>query len=237
MPVYGSPNKHSMSGKAKQTTISYPNIYFSVFNFDEIFNGIVLTDNEMVCVELVAMDKAETVNISVFLGSIRYEILKSTLENRASLKSKFLKQVSLGMYPGEPQSQFITMNGPKCRGRVEMCVSAFKPDINKDFVVSFDREADHLETETDLSRGEQAGTSSRTKPRLDSEKDPDPANRRLSANSKARYHVSNNWMFKPSSGHHYVNAQLTYLTLRWDELLDDLMECRKKPTLQTKYRS
>jgi hypothetical protein len=37
-----------MSGKAKETTISYPNIYFSVFNFDEIFNGIVLTDNEMV---------------------------------------------------------------------------------------------------------------------------------------------------------------------------------------------
>ena len=33
------------------------------------------------------------------------------------------------------------------RGRVEMCVSAFKPDINKDFVVSFDREADLLERE------------------------------------------------------------------------------------------
>ena len=46
--MYGSPNKHNMSGKAKHTTISYPNIYFSVFNFDEIFNGIVLTDNEMV---------------------------------------------------------------------------------------------------------------------------------------------------------------------------------------------
>ena len=38
-----------------------------------------------VCVELVAVDKAETVQISVFLGSIRYEILRSTLENRVSL--------------------------------------------------------------------------------------------------------------------------------------------------------
>ncbi|XP_063677904.1 uncharacterized protein KIAA0930 homolog [Bolinopsis microptera] len=228
VPVYGSPNKHNMSGKAKSTSISYPNIYFSVFNFDEIFNGIVLTDNEMVCVELVAVDKAETVQISVFLGSIRYEILRSTLENRASLKSKFLKQVSLGLYPGEQTSQFITMNGPKCRGRVEMCVSSFKPDINKDFVVSFDREADHLETEGGKGGG---GSSVRSVSRSS---EPDTSDsRRLSSNSKQRY-VSNNWVFKPSSSHNYVNAQLTYLTLRWDELLDDLIECKKKPTLKSR---
>ena len=40
-----------------------------------------------------------------------------------------------------------------------MCVSAFKPDINKDFVVSFDREADLLEREVSKEspqlRGEQ----------------------------------------------------------------------------------
>ena len=47
-------------------------------------------------------------------------------------------------------------------------------------------------------------------------------------------YVSNNWVFKPSSTHHYVNAQLTYLTLRWDELLDDLIECKKKPTLKSR---
>ena len=55
--VYGTPNKHTMYGKAKETTISYPNIYFSVFNFDEAFDGIVLTENEMVCVELIAVDQ------------------------------------------------------------------------------------------------------------------------------------------------------------------------------------
>jgi len=230
--VYGSPNKHNMSGKAKSTSISYPNIYFSVFNFDEIFNGIVLTDNEMVCVELVAVDKAETVQISVFLGSIRYEILRSTLENRASLKSKFLKQLSLGLYPGEQTSQFITMNGPKCRGRVEMCVSSFKPDINKDFVVSFDREADHLETEGGKGGGGGGGGSS-SRPVSRSSEPETSDSRRLSSNSKQRY-VSNNWVFKPSSSHNYVNAQLTYLTLRWDELLDDLIECKKKPTLKSR---
>ena len=65
--VYGTPNKHTMYGKAKETTISYPNIYFSVFNFDEAFDGIVLTENEMVCVELIAVDQVQHLETSLKL--------------------------------------------------------------------------------------------------------------------------------------------------------------------------
>ena len=74
--VYGSPNKSNMSGKAKHTFISYPNIYFSVYNFDEIFNGIVLTDNEMVC-HLCNFDQAMIILKQRALSIYLYTIIPS----------------------------------------------------------------------------------------------------------------------------------------------------------------
>ena len=51
----------------------------------QAFADIIVRDSEMVCVELVAMDRHGTFQGVVFLGSIRYEALKKVYDARVSL--------------------------------------------------------------------------------------------------------------------------------------------------------
>lgn len=51
--VYASPSRRKMDTKGDSEEICYPNIFFTVDNFDEIFKDILVRDGEMVCVELV----------------------------------------------------------------------------------------------------------------------------------------------------------------------------------------
>ncbi len=50
-----------------------------------MFSDIVVRDGECVCVELVAKDRYNHRESAVFLGSIRYEVLKQVYDTRVSL--------------------------------------------------------------------------------------------------------------------------------------------------------
>jgi len=51
----------------------------------QAFADIVVRDSEMVCVELVATDKGGDFQAVIFIGSIRYEALRTVFESRVSL--------------------------------------------------------------------------------------------------------------------------------------------------------
>ncbi|XP_023213910.1 uncharacterized protein KIAA0930 homolog [Centruroides sculpturatus] len=82
--VYASPSRRSMDCKGEMEEISYPNIFFMVDNYDEVFQDIVVRDGEIVCVELLATDREGTLQGVIFLGSIRYEALKRVYDARVS---------------------------------------------------------------------------------------------------------------------------------------------------------
>lgn len=80
--VYASPSRRRMDTKGEVEEITFPHICFMVDNFDEVFHDILVRDGEMVCVELVASDRAGSIQGVIFLGSIRYDALKKVYDAR-----------------------------------------------------------------------------------------------------------------------------------------------------------
>ncbi|XP_054710740.1 uncharacterized protein KIAA0930 homolog isoform X2 [Uloborus diversus] len=124
--VYASPSHRSMDCKGEMEEISYPNIFFTIDNYDEVFEDILVRDGEMVCVELVAADKEGSLQSVIFLGSIHYDALKRVYDTRASLSSRFAQKVSLGWYQGQQRLEFVRMRGPQGKGHAEMAVTKQK---------------------------------------------------------------------------------------------------------------
>ncbi|XP_060084561.1 uncharacterized protein KIAA0930 homolog [Ylistrum balloti] len=121
--VYPSPSRRRMDSKGTEEEITYPNIFFTVDNFEEAFGDIIVRDSEMVCVELTAADRRGNLQGVIFLGSIRYEALKKVYDARASLTSKMVQTMSLGWIKSHKRVEFVRMRGPQSKGHAEVAVS------------------------------------------------------------------------------------------------------------------
>lgn len=89
-----------MESKGTEEKITYPNIYFTVDNFEDVkflfqktkysifffflqtFCEMVVNEGQMVCVELIAKNPLLNDQKVLFLGSIKYEALKKVYETR-----------------------------------------------------------------------------------------------------------------------------------------------------------
>ncbi|MEE6477603.1 hypothetical protein FKM82_011566 [Ascaphus truei] len=120
--VFASPSKHPMDSKGEESKISYPNIFFMIDNFEEVFSDMTVGEGEMVCVELLASDKTNTFQGVIFQGSIRYEALKKVYDNRVSVAAKMAQKMSFGLYKYNTM-EFVRMKGPQGKGHAEMAVS------------------------------------------------------------------------------------------------------------------
>uniref|UniRef100_A0A663M8T8 KIAA0930 n=1 Tax=Athene cunicularia TaxID=194338 RepID=A0A663M8T8_ATHCN len=120
--VFASPSKHPMDSKGEESKISYPNIFFMIDSFEEVFSDMTVGEGEMVCVELVASDKSNTFQGVIFQGSIRYEALKKVYDNRVSVAAKMAQRMSFGFYKYN-NMEFVRMKGPQGKGHAEMAVS------------------------------------------------------------------------------------------------------------------
>lgn len=120
--VFASPSKRDLKSKGTEEIITYPNIYFTVDDFDDAFNEMVVKEGQMVCVELVARDGKKS--RVLFLGSIKYEALKKAYDSRAPTGTKFVQKMSLGSI-ADKRVEFVRMKGPASKGYAEMAVSRF----------------------------------------------------------------------------------------------------------------
>ncbi|CAF0819353.1 unnamed protein product [Adineta steineri] len=120
--VYASPSRRDMESKGTEEKITYPNIYFTVDNFEDTFCEMVVNEGQMVCVELVAKNLRLNEPKVLFLGSIKYEALKKVYETRATTSTRVAQRMSLGMYT-KRRVEFVRMRGPNGKGHAEMAVS------------------------------------------------------------------------------------------------------------------
>uniref|UniRef100_A0A452V1P1 KIAA0930 ortholog n=1 Tax=Ursus maritimus TaxID=29073 RepID=A0A452V1P1_URSMA len=120
--VFASPSKHPMDSKGEESKISYPNIFFMIDSFEEVFSDMTVGEGEMVCVELVASDKTNLFQGVIFQGSIRYEALKKVYDNRVSVAARMAQKMSFGFYKYN-NMEFVRMKGPQGKGHAEMAVS------------------------------------------------------------------------------------------------------------------
>ncbi|XP_031559817.1 uncharacterized protein KIAA0930 homolog [Actinia tenebrosa] len=232
--VYASPNRRRMDSKGEGTEISYPNMFFIIDNFEEVFKDFSIKDNEMVCVELVAHDKTDSIQGVIFLGSIRFEALKKVYEGRASVATKMAQKVSMGWWKGQSTVEFIKMKGPGGKGHAEMAICRPKDGAFQDSSLCPDcggRDRDTLtsapgdylcecegghESIAESSSSSSQGTSKRKK---GSSPSPTP--------------TSAQWMKfrRKSVGSSSLCAYLTYVTLPWHKIMTDILEVRQQPIL------
>ncbi|KAK5976750.1 hypothetical protein GCK32_013097, partial [Trichostrongylus colubriformis] len=102
--VYPSPSRRSMDSKGESEEITYPKLYFAIDAFEEVFQDIVVRDGECVCVELVARDRQKTREAVVFLGSIRYDILKQVYDAKVSSTWQWAQRI---MKQGVRRQEFV----------------------------------------------------------------------------------------------------------------------------------
>lgn len=88
--VYPSPSRRRMDAKGECEEITYPKIYFAIDDFEQVFNDVIVSEGECVCVELIARDRYRETEAVVFLGSIKYDVLKNLYDNRVGLVSTSL---------------------------------------------------------------------------------------------------------------------------------------------------
>ncbi|KRZ91955.1 Uncharacterized protein T08_1779 [Trichinella sp. T8] len=119
--VYASPSRHRMDSKGESEEFTYPNICFPVDNFEQVFKEIVIRDGECVCVELVAKDLSGQYVSTVFLGSIRYEVLKQVYDSK--ICSTWNWANNLIRSTGHKRLEFVIMRGPRGKGFAEMAVA------------------------------------------------------------------------------------------------------------------
>ncbi|CAN0426613.1 unnamed protein product, partial [Lampetra fluviatilis] len=154
--VFASPSKHRMDSKGEQSEMSYPNIFFMIDNFDEVFGDMTLEEGEMVCVELVASDKHSSFQRVIFQGSIRYEALRKVYDNRVSMAAKMAQKMSFGFYKYS-SVEFVRMKGPQGKGHAEMAVSRVELESPGDDVDGENDEEDDDEDDDDEERGRGGG--------------------------------------------------------------------------------
>lgn len=134
--VFPSPSRRRMDSKGENEEITYPKLYFAIDGFEEVgfetlilyfilykfqvFNDVIVRDGECVCVELVARDRQKTRESVVFLGSIRYEILKQVYDTKASSTWQWAQKL---MKVGDRRQEFVRMRGPQGKGYAEMAVA------------------------------------------------------------------------------------------------------------------
>ncbi|XP_053205661.1 uncharacterized protein KIAA0930 homolog isoform X2 [Panonychus citri] len=118
--VFASPSHRSMHNKGEIEEITYPDIFFTLDNYEEMMSNIPVRCGEMVCVELVASDRnGEHVSV-LFSGSINYETIRYIHELQSGSKVRARRKRPINHYFGNKRMEFIRMKGPRSRGISEM---------------------------------------------------------------------------------------------------------------------
>uniref|UniRef100_A0A1I8GG99 DUF2045 domain containing protein n=1 Tax=Macrostomum lignano TaxID=282301 RepID=A0A1I8GG99_9PLAT len=119
--VFASPSRHCMDGKASREEITYPDIVFSIHNYDDLFTDCVVHDSELICVELVARDRLGEFQGVLFLGSVRYEAILDVYQAKSA--SSFSAYQPSTWFRAPRRVEFLRMRGPRGKGRAEVAVS------------------------------------------------------------------------------------------------------------------
>ncbi|TKR75760.1 hypothetical protein L596_017003 [Steinernema carpocapsae] len=259
--VYPSPSRRRMDSKGECEIITFPKIYFAIDNFEQIFNDMIVQDGECVCVEVVARDRYKQMESVIFLGSIRYEVLKQVYDARASNTWHWAQKL---MNTGQRRQEFVRMRGPHGKGYAEMAVmrvpntgmdtplvehSMEFEDLNGAGPFGFRRSSDTnlvnqpMYKRTAITPGPSLGAPRNRRWQSDA----DSVNQygEVEGNLEDQRSSSSIWGVGKSFGQAFgwlnqkkremtlLNAYLTYVTLPWNNILDDLLLDRPRRPILT----
>ncbi|XP_057710511.1 uncharacterized protein KIAA0930 homolog [Corythoichthys intestinalis] len=254
--VFASPSKNAMDSKGEESKMSYPNIFFMIDNFDEVFRDMTVGEGEMVCVELVASDKCNTFQGVIFQGSIRYEALRKVYDNRVSVAAKMAQRMSFGFYKFN-NMEFVRMKGPQGKGHAEMAVSRAPDGADAEYerpaetVTSFStpptpernrpsffspslRRKVPRHKMAEMKKSHSANDSEEFFREDDDEEVRGAANLRSRSLSGTGRSLVGSWLKLNRADDDFpLFSHLTYVTLPLHRITADILEVRQKPILMT----
>eukprot|EP01062_Namystynia_karyoxenos_P053578 TRINITY_DN4345_c0_g2_i1.p1 TRINITY_DN4345_c0_g2~~TRINITY_DN4345_c0_g2_i1.p1 ORF type:complete len:649 (+),score=191.61 TRINITY_DN4345_c0_g2_i1:246-1949(+) len=128
--VYAAPTSTDKSRKDAVYEISYPQLFFTVEDFDEAFGNMSLSRGQEWVVELAAMvgEGEQQKTIRIFQGMVPYSRLESAFQVRSQHKRSFKLALPGRAAEKEKEVQYINMRGPGGRGAAQAAVSAVPPE-------------------------------------------------------------------------------------------------------------
>ncbi|GMT06336.1 hypothetical protein PENTCL1PPCAC_28510 [Pristionchus entomophagus] len=265
--VYPSPSRRRMDSKGEREEITFPKIYFAIDGFEEVFNDVIVRDGECVCVELVARDREGQRESAIFLGSIKYEVLKQVYDTNASSTWQWASKL---VRPGGRRQEFVRMRGPRGKGFAEMAVMRVPncgyetPLVEHnmqfpDFAAAESKFGKRRLSETNLagkttmtsSRGSMTPSGSQSARGKRWQSDTDSLNQcpEVEANSIDEeldegvltrlwsvrgFGQAWHWLREKKRAECTpLNAFLTYITLSWSDILNDMLNDRHKRPILT----
>nr|XP_026695101.1 uncharacterized protein KIAA0930 homolog [Ciona intestinalis] len=232
--VYASPSRHNMENKEGGTEMSYPNIFFTIDSFDEVWSDLILHEGEIVCVEVIASDKSKKLSSVIFLGSVKYDSLVKVYERRTKAPNKFTQFMTLGLYKTSDSVEFVRMKGPGGKGYAEMAIQK----SNSDTAHYKSTECASDESKASSSTTTSASCSLHSSKSESSINEPSGGNKdfptAVYSKSEQRENVS-----LPSSPQRKrasipttttaLKTHLTYVTLPWHKIILDILQTYEKP--------
>ncbi|XP_004343079.1 hypothetical protein CAOG_07220 [Capsaspora owczarzaki ATCC 30864] len=248
--VYPSPSKRNMdSGKAEETELTYPHIFFTVDNFDEIFSEVYIVEDECLCLEMVAWPHGSPEQKStVFQGSVVYAALLNAYQAKVK-KSTPLYLSLLARSRGDVE--FLMLRGPGGKGEAQVAMSRLLPHGSGSSLPV----ASQQQQQQASSDAGQPATAKAAAAALSS---PSTTTSSSSSSSSASSEVKRiaSWSFGmfdsavkkvqayaatkkqqvsgPQKGDSpALNAFLTFISLPWDLIVKDVVTHQTRPVLET----
>eukprot|EP00118_Oscarella_pearsei_P000336 m.4730 g.4730 ORF g.4730 m.4730 type:complete len:414 (+) comp11177_c0_seq2:15-1256(+) len=121
--VYASPSRRRMDKKGKETSLTYPYVFFTVDNFEEAFKDIIVKeDQHRLIVELVAVNQEDSVKTVIFQGSLSYSVFRDVYLAKASTATKMARKMSFGLWQGSGHVKFVSLRGPGGKGHAQVAI-------------------------------------------------------------------------------------------------------------------
>nr|XP_039258134.1 uncharacterized protein KIAA0930 homolog [Styela clava] len=223
--VYASPSRHDMDAKGPAAELSYPNIFFPIDSFDEIWTDLHLREGEMVCVEIIAHDKNMEFISVIFLGSVNYDALMKVYQKKTEglgTATKWASMISMGLYKPPSETQFVKMKGPSGKGYAEMAVELYK-DSNKNDKKGQDTTVQNSSLVSSRSEPESLYNHTVLHKKLPNY---------LTAVHRDDSGESTSMPASPLEGRMptSLKTQLTYVTLPWHKIILDILKAYENPT-------
>lgn len=141
--VYASPSHRQMNMKGSYEEIVYPDLYFTIDNYEEAFGECVLRDSECINVELTAYDRHGRVHGVCFLGTVSYDTIKQFYDrssqacstgNLVNHRSGYRdNRMSNSYYSSSSppnidytSTRFMRVIGPQAKGSAEIAIKSMK---------------------------------------------------------------------------------------------------------------
>jgi len=223
--VHASHHMRRMDSKGESSDLSYPNIFFLIDSYDEVFESLSVQEGEIVCVELTGNFKNSEEHFVIFLGSVKYEALLNVYHAKTPLGSKVAQKMSLPWSGSKSEHfEYIRMRGPHGKGYAEMRIGLCRNDLVEHNNINRYRENTPQNNSActcgHLEANEQIYNPTTTLPNT--------CPKCTNTGTSTMWSSPVKW-FQQKRTTSTLSPNLTYVTLPWCRIMKDVLNVRQKP--------